>query len=672
MQNTMFPAVNINETIKESFAAFQQNPLNRFIVRVRRTRAAQLRQLLSNPDAIDLQMFLYEVWNSESKTHLDSHDIDLRIYEKQSLERLPDENVITLEGLEAALASGDLELHGNYIWGQATRVYDIHTSKSDEQKLEQIHKALGILNNPALSPADKEHQIVAISGFGEGNATGLVMVFHPDEFALVNTVPKGILKKLGVNLTPSTSLEVIQSELRSLKEALGASDFLELDWFLFLCSQGEYPLGAIESEIDDGASGTWFLPIKKVLEDAGEPLSVSEITIRALANGVKTRGRTPERTVSNVLATNPLIFERITEGVYRLKQHAEKSPSPPPPSMAREYTEPPIDKIRQAILFQGMRIDEQTLRRYHLALKSRGFVILSGISGAGKTWLAEAYASAVGANYCLVPVAPNWTTNEDLLGYVNPLTEMSYHHTAFSYFLEAAALEYEQARDEGRTAKPYHLILDEMNLARVEYYFAKFLSAMEVRARSGAAPIDLGALKVINLYPNLFFIGTINIDETTHGFADKIYDRAQLIELVTSRETLEAYIDGESFSELLMAVWDAVHEVAPFAFRVFDEIKVYVTAARNLGREWEEALDEQILQKILPKCKGADDIDKMHTYRDAIRGEKGISVVQYAAIMYPGIHQNYEEGIEALQAYPGLEGLCEDRLKEIFSAALRA
>src|SRR5439155_19765949 len=66
-----------------------------------------------------------------------------------------------------------------------------------------------------------------------------------------------------------------------------------------------------------------------------------------------------------------------------------------------------------------------------------------------------------------------------------------------------------------------------------------------------------------------------------------------------------------------------------------------------------------------------EDIDKMHTYRDAIRGEKGISVVQYAAIMYPGIHQNYEEGIEALQAYPGLEGLLEDRLQAIFSAALR-
>ncbi len=205
-----------------------------------------------------------------------------------------------------------------------------------------------------------------------------------------------------------------------------------------------------------------------------------------------------------------------------------------------------------------------------------------------------------------MPVAPNWTTNEDLLGYLDPLNELLYHHTVFSYFLEAAAQEYEQAREEGRAARPYHLVLDEMNLARVEYYFAKFLSAMEVRARSSAAPIDLGAQKIINIYPNLFFIGTINIDETTHGFADKIYDRAQLIELTVSRETLRAYIGDELYSDVLMAIWDAIHDVASFAFRVLDEIKKYIDTAVNLGCSWQEALDEQIVQKILPKCKGAD------------------------------------------------------------------
>ncbi len=601
MQGMMFFAGKIDETLRESFAAFQQDPLNRFKVNVRRTRAAQLRQLLSNPDAIDLQTFLYEVWNIESKTFLRSRNLELRILVKPSasvfsVERLfgqlfIDRDAVTLSELEAALASGDLELHGNYIWGQATRAYDISRPKSDEQKLEQIQKAVRILNNPALAPAEKARQIDAISGFGGNNATGLVMVFHPNEFALVNAFSTGMLKKLGVNLTSSTSLEVIQSELRSLKDDLGDSDFLELDWFLYQCGQG----GGF------GDDETWFQVIQKVLEDACEPLTVSEITTRALASGMQTKGKTPERTVSNVLTTNPHLFERVSEGVYRLKQI--ESPPPPPPS---GYVEPLFEQIVEVILAQGLRMDEQTLRRYHLALKARGFVILSGISGIGKTWLAEAYAGAIGAKYCLVPVAPNWTTNEDLLGYVDPLDEMHYHHTDFSYFLEAAAQEYEQAREEGRAAKPYHLVLDEMNLARVEYYFAKFLSAMEVRARSSAAPIDLGAQKIINIYPNLFFIGTINIDETTHGFADKIYDRAQLIELTVSRETLRAHIGDEPYGDVLMAIWDVIHDVASFAFRVLDEIKKYIDTAVNLGYSWQEALDEQIVQKLLPKCKGAD------------------------------------------------------------------
>jgi len=608
MQSKMPFVGNIEETMKEAFAAFQQDPLNRFKINVRRTRAAQLRQLLSHPDAIDLQTFLYEVWNIESKTYLHNRNLELRIFERPSasvfsVERLLGQPLIdgdvTLSELETALASGDLQLHGNYIWGQATRAYDIRFSKSDEQKVQQIRTALRILNDPALSPIEKSRQIDAIPGFGGNNSTGLVMVFHPDEFALVNGVSRGMVRKLGVNLTPSTSMEVIQSELGSLKEALGAADFLELDWFLYQCSQ---------DDVFFGDNKTWLQVIQRILEDAGEPLAISEITARALESGIQTKGKTPEHIVSNVLTTHSQVFERISEGIYRLKPQTEveKIPIPESSTQLQSYVEPLFEQIAVFILAQGLRMDEQTLRRYHLAIKARGFVILSGISGIGKTWLAEAYAGAVKANYCLVPVAPNWTTNEDLLGYLDPLNELLYHHTVFSYFLEAAAQEYEQAREEGRAARPYHLVLDEMNLARVEYYFAKFLSAMEVRARSSAAPIDLGAQKIINIYPNLFFIGTINIDETTHGFADKIYDRAQLIELTVSRETLRAYIGDELYSDVLMAIWDAIHDVASFAFRVLDEIKKYIDTAVNLGCSWQEALDEQIVQKILPKCKGAD------------------------------------------------------------------
>lgn len=268
------------------------------------------------------------------------------------------------------------------------------------------------------------------------------------------------------------------------------------------------------------------------------------------------------------------------------------------------YAPPPFPSIVAAIEKAGLRIDERTLRRYHLSLATRGFVVLAGGSGTGKTWLAQAYAAVVGAHCLVVAVAPNWTTNEDLLGYANPLTG-AYHNTGFSRFLRAAAAEWGRAEAAGVRARPYHVVLDEMNLARVEYYFAQFLSAMELRARDGAAALELGGERV-RLGPNLSVVGTVNVDETTHGFADKIYDRAQLVELHARRNDLQAHVAAAPYAEVILQVWDAVQQPGPFAFRVLDEVGAYVEGADGLGVPWEEALDEQLLQKVLPKLKGAD------------------------------------------------------------------
>ncbi len=129
---------------------------------------------------------------------------------------------------------------------------------------------------------------------------------------------------------------------------------------------------------------------------------------------------------------------------------------------------------------------------------------------------------------------------------------------------------------------------------------------MEMRARYGTAKIELGPGEEIVLPPNLRFAGTVNVDETTHNFADKVYDRAQLLELEASRETLWDHVGDVPYRDMLMGVWDVAHPVAPFAFRVLDEIAAYVAAAEVLDVPWQEALDEQLLQKVLPKLKGAD------------------------------------------------------------------
>jgi hypothetical protein len=276
-----------------------------------------------------------------------------------------------------------------------------------------------------------------------------------------------------------------------------------------------------------------------------------------------------------------------------------------PTTAEDDYEEPDLPAIAKAIRDEGMSITDRVLGRYHVSLKTRGFVILSGVSGTGKTWLARLYAEAVGATALVVPVAPNWTANEDLLGFQSPMSK-EFQATEFTRFLRRSAAEWQAAQTEKRRPRPFHLILDEMNLAHVEYYFAKFLSAMEIRATHGEAEIELAPGSQVMLPPNLVFVGTVNVDETTRGFADKVYDRAQLLELEISRDALAAHVGDAVYADDLLATWDAVHDIAPFAFRVADEIGAYIHEAGRLGVPWEAAFDEQLLQKVMPKIKGAD------------------------------------------------------------------
>ena len=265
------------------------------------------------------------------------------------------------------------------------------------------------------------------------------------------------------------------------------------------------------------------------------------------------------------------------------------------------------------------RISDSVIRRYHLSMSTRGFVILAGASGTGKTWLAQAYAEALGARAKLVAVDPSWSSNEDLLGYLSPLDGF-YHHTPFSEFVQDAAREWDSATNHGTTAREFHVILDEMNLARVEHYFSRFLSAMELRSRQGSAMLDLAPGHSVVLSPNLKFAGTVNVDETTYGFADKVYDRAQLIELPLRREDVARHVEGRPYSALVLAVADALHDLSPLGFRVLDEIDQYVHGAGEIGTPWQVALDEELVQKVLPRLRGADNYldEGLHAFLDAL------------------------------------------------------
>ena len=202
----------------------------------------------------------------------------------------------------------------------------------------------------------------------------------------------------------------------------------------------------------------------------------------------------------------------------------------------------------------------QTLQLFVGGLAMSRLILLQGISGTGKTKLAQAFSSIVGDNLdgsqpfkgqercsCIVPVQAGWRDNQDLLGYYNAF-EKKFYEKPFSKGLYAASTPAFKNR-------LFFLILDEMNLSHPEQYFADFISAMEqansvsdsfeVDLLSGIPneimedknrwPLFLNKERIV-VPPNVWFIGTANHDETTMEFADKTYDRAHVMVMDTNTQ----------------------------------------------------------------------------------------------------------------------------------------
>lgn len=230
-----------------------------------------------------------------------------------------------------------------------------------------------------------------------------------------------------------------------------------------------------------------------------------------------------------------------------------------PNNMLAQMTEPYLlASVRQSLLDRGFMCSFPDLINFYLSLKPRGFVILTGISGTGKSMLPRLFADVIrprdsmsSANFEAVPVRPGWNDVSDLLGFYNSIHEGFEPGPAIRAFRKALDNE----SDSG--AQATFLLLDELNLARVEHYFADFLSVMESRrpdrngrwvtdplrlagGRTGVVPfvgVKEPTTDFVDQIPaefslpdNLFLIGTVNVDETTQGISNKVLDRANTIE----------------------------------------------------------------------------------------------------------------------------------------------
>ncbi|MGE5113377.1 MAG: McrB family protein, partial [Acidobacteriaceae bacterium] len=210
---------------------------------------------------------------------------------------------------------------------------------------------------------------------------------------------------------------------------------------------------------------------------------------------------------------------------------ATSSATSPPSSAAGAVVIPALPELIAAIRSAG-EFPADLIARLHAGLWShprRHFAILTGLSGSGKTLLAREYARAltqdgVKPRLFTLPVQPGWYDPGALLGFPNPLRGDSYVRTRFLEFLISAVADPE---------RPYVAVLDEMNLSHPEQYMAPLLSAMETGEAIGLhteGDFFDGVPGALQYPSNLVLIGTVNMDETTHGLSDKVLDRAFVLE----------------------------------------------------------------------------------------------------------------------------------------------
>lgn len=308
-----------------------------------------------------------------------------------------------------------------------------------------------------------------------------------------------------------------------------------------------------------------------------------------------------------------------------------------------------LEFLKENIKKANLVYDEKDLISFHTSIKTGSLVILNGMSGTGKSKLVDVYAQSLGINnpsscqYKMIPVKPNWNDDTDLIGFLD---------TVNNIYRPAESGLVDMLIEAQNSDKLYLICFDEMNLARVEHYFSQFLSVLEMETNSRKLTLYNPKLKerVFNSikYPpeieigdNIIFIGTINTDESTHQFSDKVLDRSNLItsnmvpffdwknkafepikkskplNIISyndfngwrNREKQPIVSDRElEFLQTLHNYLQSIDSMKGIGYRIIVQIDKFLkNLPDNLVMDRRCAFDYQVVQRILPKLIGTEE-----------------------------------------------------------------
>jgi len=284
--------------------------------------------------------------------------------------------------------------------------------------------------------------------------------------------------------------------------------------------------------------------------------------------------------------------------------------------------------------------DIKTIRTFIAGFSSSRLMILEGLSGTGKSSLPQAFADFVGAKVKFVPVQSSWKDRNDLLGFYNDFKKQ-YKETEFLKAL------YKSSQDNKNI---YCIVLDEMNLSRIEYYFADLLSVLESKVENWKIELisdyasisqksDIWPNRIHNgclqICDNVWFIGTANKDDSTFTISDKVYDRSVVLNfdkkgefdsrttyskplkvnnmdfqnLLDSAVKFKNPSDETRYEEMIRFLDDQIRRLFSITFgnRIEEQLKKFVPAYIACGGTVDEAVDMMFSRKILRKLDGLYD-----------------------------------------------------------------
>lgn len=303
-----------------------------------------------------------------------------------------------------------------------------------------------------------------------------------------------------------------------------------------------------------------------------------------------------------------------------------------------------LRSVKETLRQRGLIFSDRVVNAFHTSLKISSIsplTVLAGISGTGKSELPRQYAIGMGLPFLQLAVQPRWDSPQDLFGFYNYM-EKKYKPTELVRLM--VQLDTRNWPEEARPYKDHMalVLLDEMNLARVEYYFSEFLSRLEVRRGSeteAAAEIelDLGRSSPKKIYPvpRLLFVGTMNEDESTQTLSDKVVDRANVLRFPRPKALQSGTASGTDVKGtdrfLPFSVWrswcrtvdarsgsrvdawlkrlnDAMEQAGrPFGHRMAQAIAAYVANYPKSVNDAEAvAISDQLEMRLFPKLRGVD------------------------------------------------------------------